>query len=303
MKWEEHLKTWIRKNIFFFGYIAVALLGIFLRYSYIPMLSADMEFLNSAWFDAIKEGGMGAVLNPKLQYNYSPLHLYIWTLAANLLGSFDTVIALKLVSLMMETVLLLACYGIITHLTQNHLKRFLGFCVLAVNPVLLWNAAGWGQTDTGFAGMCVLAVLFLLNEKPVLGLSALGIALAFKLQAIFILPLFMYAWFQGPKKFSVFWFFLVPAIWVCSGIPMMSTGASPLYAVQVYLGQTGIYNKITFNYPNLYALMSDAVGRKPMLDGMISRTGTAMLIVLLGSLAVWMLYKNVSLKEKSTLLK
>ena len=298
MKWEESLKEWIRKNAVLFGYLAVAALGLFLRYSYLPMLSADLEFMNSSWFEAIKTGGMGAVLDPELLYTYSPLHLYVWTLAARLFGGFNTQMVLKMVSFGMEAVLLVSCFVLILRLTRSRLYRFIGFTMLSLNPILLWNVAGWGQTDAGFAGMCVLAVLLLVDEKPEWGLAALGVALAWKLQAIFILPLFMYAWFQSPKKFSILWFLLVPAIWVGSGVPMVTVGASPLYAFEIYFGQTGMYTEITYNAPNLYAIMGNSIGKKPMIDGMMGRTGMAMVIALLGAMAVWMMHRRIELRDK-----
>ena len=301
MQWEEKLKEWIRKNALFFGYLATAALGLFLRYSYLPMLSADLEFINTNWFNAIKEQGLAAVLDPQLQFNYTPLHLYLWMLAARLLGSLDTTIALKIVCLCWEAVLIAGCFLIICRLTQSRMKRLTGFGALAINPILLWNAAGWGQMDVTFGGMCILAVLLLMDEKPQWSLAALGVAFAFKMQAAFILPLFMYAWFQSPKKFSIFWFLLVPGIWIASGIPMALVGASPLYAVETYFAQTGLYSKVTYNYPNLYAIMGEAIGQKSMVDGMISRTGLAMAIVVFGVLAVWMMHWRIVLKDKSLL--
>lgn len=301
MKWEENLKEWFMKHAVLFGYLAVAALGVFLRYSYLPMLSSDLEFMNASWFEAVKAGGMGAVLAPELLYTYSPLHLYVWTIAAKLFGAFDTHMVLKAVSFGMEAVLLVACFVLICRLTKNSLRRFLGFALLCINPILIWNVAGWGQTDAGFAGMCVLAVLLLADEKPEWGLAALGVALAWKLQAIFVLPLFMYAWFQGRKKFSILWFLLVPAIWVGSGIPMIAVGASPLFALEIYFGQTGMYTQITYNAPNLYAIMGEAVGRKPMIDGMVSRTGMAMVITLLGGLAVWMMHRRIELRDRDVI--
>ena len=45
--------------------------------------------------------------------------------------------------------------------------------------------------------------------------------------------------------------------------------------------------------------MGEAVGQNTMVDGMISRTGMAMLIALLGGLAVWMMTRRISLEGKS----
>lgn len=303
MKWEEKLRAWLMEHVLWFGAAAVLLLGLFLRYTYLPLLAADLEFMNASWFEAIKAGGMAAVLEPSLQYTYSPLHLYLWTLATLL--PWDTYTVLKLVSIAMEMLLCAACVVLLRTLLPKQNKKlgsFVGFTLLWLNPVLLWNAAGWGQTDASFALFCVLALWLLLKEKPAWALAALGVALAWKLQAIFLLPLFMMAYFCGKKRFSALWFLLVPGILVLSGVPMMLIGESPLFAVQVYLGQTDLYSQITYNYPNIYALMGEAIGSKTMILGMFSRTGMALCIAALGGMAVWLITKKVTLQSRATVL-
>ncbi|MEG2355397.1 MAG: glycosyltransferase 87 family protein [Clostridia bacterium] len=303
MKWEEKLRAWLMEHVLWLGAAAVLLLGLFLRYTYLPLLVADVEFLNAPWFDAIKAGGMAAALEPSLQYNYSPLHLYLWTLATLL--PWDTYTVLKLVSITMEMLLCAACVVLLRTLLPKQNKKlgsFVGFTLLWLNPVLLWNAAGWGQADASFALFCVLALWLLLKEKPAWALAALGVALAWKLQAIFLLPLFMMAYFCGKKRFSALWFLLVPGILVLSGVPMMLIGESPLFAVQVYLGQTDLYSQITYNYPNIYALMGEAIGNKTMILGMFSRTGMALCIAALGGMAVWLITKKVTLQSRATVL-
>ena len=300
MKWEARLREWICNHALLLGYAAVLALGIFLRYSYLPLLSTDLEFMNAGWFNAIKASGMAGVLEPRLQYTYSPLHLYVWTLAAKLFGSFDTHTVLKAVSFVMELGLLLAVWGLIRLMIANPIRRFIGFAALVLHPVLIWNVAGWGQTDAAYAAFSILALLLLLKEKPQWGLASLGIALAWKLQAIFLLPVFVLDWFIGKKRYSLLWFFLVPGLLALSGVPMVLIGESPLFAVNIYLGQTSMYSQITYNYPNLYALMGEAVGTKQMIHGMLSRSGMVMLIAAFGSLAVWMMHARIRLENHST---
>ena len=298
MTWETRLREWLTRHAVALGYTAVGLMGLFLRYSYLPMLSADLEFLNAPWFEAIKSGGMGAVLDPALLYNYSPLHLYVWTLVAQLSGGFDACAVLKCVCLGMELALVAACVATLRTLLpgpKGRIRRFLGFSLLWLSPVLLWNAAGWAQTDTCYAAFCVLAVLMLMKDRPVWALAMLGVALAWKLQAIFLLPLFVIAWFCGHRRFSLLWFLLVPGIWVLSGLPMALVGASPLYAVDVYLGQAGLYNDLTFNCPNLFALMGDEITVNQMVNGMFSRTGVVLALAVLGGMAVWMMARRARL--------
>jgi|GEM_PF-1154363 len=305
MKWEEKLREWLMKNMLLFAYAAVALLGLFLRYSYLPMLAGDLEFMNASWFEAIKANGMGGVLDPALQYTYSPLHLYVWLVAAKLFGTFDTYTVLKVVSLLFEAGLIAALCALMRLLLpekERRFHRFLGFSILWLSPVLLWNVAGWGQTDAMFALFGILAVWMLMKDRPVWGLACLGISLAFKLQAIFLLPLFMMAYFCGRKRFSVLWFLLVPGLLVVSGFPMMLVGESPLFAVNIYLGQTSLYSQITYNYPNMYAIMGDALKVDQMVLGMHGRVGIGLCIAALGVLGTWMMMQRKQLSNPTLVL-
>ena len=305
MKWEARLRSWLMDHMLVLAYGAVALLGRFLRFSLLPMQSDDLVYMNASWFEAIKAEGMAGILEPSLEYTYSPLHLYVWMLAAALFGSFDTHVVLKLVSIAFEIGLIAALCGLMRTLMpgkNRRFHRFLGFSALCLNPVLLWNAAGWGQTDAMFALFAVLAVWMLMKDRPVWGLVWLGVSLGFKLQAIFLLPLFMMAYFCGRKRFSVLWFLLVPGILVASGIPMMLVGESPLFAVNIYLGQTDLYSRITYNYPNLYAIMGEALEVDQMILGMHSRVGMALCIAALGAVAAYLMAFRRQLDHPSMVL-
>lgn len=299
--WEAGLREWIQRHILALACLAVFALGVFVRYSFLPVLSRDLEVFNGPWLEALKGGDMTVALDPELEFDYSPLYLYLWTLAARVLGRFDTYLVLKCLSLAMEAFLTLMCVRLTFALTQSRERRFLSFVMLWLNPVLIWNVSAWGQTDPLYIGFCVLALTLLVTDRPQAGLCVLGVALAWKLQAVFLLPVFLYAWFCHPKRFSLLWFLALPAIWLGSGLPLVPLGFSPLYPVQIYLWQTQRYaSQITYNYPNLYALMGFAMGRDGMVDGMISRCGTAMLLCLYGSLAVWLLRRRTVIRSRAT---
>lgn len=303
MKWEAKLRDWLSQNVILLGYAAVFLLGAFIRWSYLPHLAADLEFMNSSWFEAIKEGGMGAVLDPALQYTYSPLHLYMWTVAAKLFGGFDTHVVLKLLSLAFEALTVGAGWLLVRAVLPQERKAMgslVGFAMLWLSPMMIWNVAAWGQTDVCFAVFGVLAVLLLIRDKPEWALCCLGVALAWKLQAIFLLPLFVMAWFCGNKRFSLLWFLAVPGILLLSGVPMMLVGESPMFAVNIYLGQTDLYTEITYNCPNLYALMGKAIGGNKAILGMFSRTGMVLCIGALGMMLVWLTARRAKLAPLAT---
>lgn len=305
IKWEARMKHSLCKNILWWGAVAVLLIGVFIRYSFVPLLVADMEFLNLNWYHAIKTNGMGGVLAPELQYNYSPLHLYLWGLVAALLPDAPNMETLKGISLLAESLLVVFACLLVWLLLPSRRKAlgtFICFSLLWLHPLLILNAAGWGQTDALMAAPSLLSVYLLLKRRHALSLAMLGVALAFKLQAIFLLPVFLFAYFCQKNTFSMLWFLLVPSIWVFTGIPMLLLGESPLYAVQCYLGQADLYSHPTYNYPNLYALLGDALSNKQMIQGMVSRYGMALAITALGGMMVWMVAKKASFTSQGMLL-
>ena len=150
MKWEEKLRGWLIDHVLWLAWAAVLALGAFLRWSYLPNLAADLEFMNSAWYDAIREGGMKAALAPELLYTYSPLHLYLWRLESLLLPGVSTYTALKGCSLLFEVLNLIVVYSLLKTALPKEKQSwgcFLGCALVWLSPVMLWNVAGWGQTD------------------------------------------------------------------------------------------------------------------------------------------------------------
>ena len=53
MRWERKLQAGLRKHLLWWAFAAVLLLGALIRYSFLPLMVADMEFLNLGWFAAI----------------------------------------------------------------------------------------------------------------------------------------------------------------------------------------------------------------------------------------------------------
>ncbi|MEA4927600.1 MAG: glycosyltransferase 87 family protein [Candidatus Limiplasma sp.] len=298
--WEQRMQDSLRKNVLWWAFAAVFLLGLFIRYSFIPLKVADMEFMNMGWYGAIKSGGMANALAPQYQWTYSPLHLYLWALAARLLPHADDLLVLKGVSFLMEAGLMVAC-GLLAWAVLPPRRRKFGFfvtmSVLWLSPILVLNVAGWGQTDASYVALSVLSLWLLIRDRPAWAMVSFGLALAFKLQAIFLLPVLLIAYFCRDKKFSVLWFLLIPAVWVATGLPMVLLGESPLYAVTVYLGQTSLYVEATFNCPNLFALLGDALTSKSMILGMWQRYGLVLALFALGGMAAWLLYSRKRISD------
>jgi len=302
---ERRIQDSLRKNILWWALAAVFLLGLFIRYSFIPLTVADMKFMNTRWYEAIRAGRMADVLDPQYQWTYSPMHLYLWTLACRLFPRAGALYVLKGVSFLMEAGVMVAC-GLLAWTTLPAKNRPFGmFAVLLLlwlNPILILNVAGWGQTDASYVALSVLSLWLLLRDRPAWSMVCFGLALAFKMQALFLLPVLLLAYFCREKKFSALWFLLIPAVWIATGFPMALLGESPFYAVTVYLGQTGMYSKATFNCPNAFALLGDGLSSNQTIQGMWQRYGLVLAIAVLGGMASWLIYRRKKLDDRTLLL-
>jgi Gpi18-like mannosyltransferase len=65
------------------------------------------------------------------------------------------------------------------------------FFAALYTPTVVFNSALWGQCDATYASMLVAAIYFAIQRRPNLSVLFFAVALAFKLQAIFLFPLFI----------------------------------------------------------------------------------------------------------------
>jgi Gpi18-like mannosyltransferase len=73
-------------------------------------------------------------------------------------------------------------------------------------PTVLINGSLWGQIDASYTAFSLIALYYLQKNKPFVSSLWYGLAISFKLQAIFFLPVFLiFFWFNKPylKAFAV----------------------------------------------------------------------------------------------------
>ncbi len=299
MKWEEKLVDSLRKNVLWWAAGAAVLAGALIRFAFLPLMVADMEFFFRVWHDTARTGGLAAVA---AESSWSPMYLYILTLVSKL-GLYN-LNAVKFIPLAFEALLWAGGCLMVYYTCPADRKKertVLILTLFCVNPLLVLNGAGWGQADICYAAFSVLAVWLLMRQKSVWAMVCLGLALAMKLQAVFLLPAFGIYYFCE-KKFSLWQFLIVPAIWLASGLPMALVGQSPLYAVTCYMTQAETYTVPTFNCPNLYALLGEAVSGKRTIQDMLSRYGMALCGVSLGGMLTFLVVKKAKFKDRAVLL-
>ena len=302
---EDRLRSFVQKNILWMAFGTVFVFGAFLRYTFVSLVVPDMQADYLLWMRALQSGGIQNLLDNFSPFPYSAMHVYIWALAAKLFPHADVLVLMKGVLLLFDAAQTGIACALVWELLPKARKQtgvFTAFTLVWLNPIILLNAAVWGQTDVIYLGFSLLTLLCLFRQKPAMAMLSFGLALAFKLQAIFLLPALLILYFCYEKKFSALWFLLIPAVWLVVRIPMQLMESGAVSAADFLSAQTSSYSAATMNYPNLHALLNEAVKSPLLIMVKWERYAILITITMIGCMAVWMIWKQIRLNRQNALL-
>lgn len=163
---------------------------------------------------------------------------------------------MKLVSIFFDFVAAFAIMAIVYNQTKSMTKAVLGYGTLLLVPTILTNGAMWAQCDIIFTSFILWSLYFMLKDRPAMSMMFYGISFAFKLQTLFIAPLYLILWMKGKIKLKHFLF--LPLMYVVGMIPALIAGQSFWELISVYFFQANglmdIY-ALSHKFPNIYQLI------------------------------------------------
>ena len=116
------------------------------------------------------------------------------------------------------------------------------------------NGACWAQCDSLYAALLLLALSAALEGKPKTSVLLLALAFSFKLQTVFLIPLWCVFWFTGRVKFRHL--LLFPAGYVLTLLPALALGKPLGDILGIYLGQMGEHGTyLTLNAPSVFSFL------------------------------------------------
>lgn len=237
-------------NKFVFLFACIILFSFAMRLSIFSYESADMTNCLLPWFDFFKShGGFFGLREPVGDYNYP----YRTIIAFLTYLPFKPTYMIKFVSIIFDYLCAFFCSYMIFRQTKHLVYSAFSFAVILFSPTVLLNGSLWGQCDIIYTTFVVLAFYFLWRKRTVATFVSLGCAFAFKLQFMFVIPVFIILYFKE-KRFSLWHFFLIPILTIVLSMPAIFFGASLKDMLLVYIKQTASYPQLTLNFPNLYAL-------------------------------------------------
>ena len=230
--------------------IGVILISILIKYFFFSFESGDYKRFLFKWYNILSEEGLMSVVNGL--GNYNPPYLTLLYLLTFLPGA--PIIKIKMLSVVFDILMGFIGYLIVRVLT-NKKHAYLSWLVIILLPTVILNSSMWAQCDSIYTTFVLLSLYLLLKEKYFLSFLILGVAFSFKLQFIFILPLFVILYFVN-KKFSIFNFLLIPLGNILMCLPVILMGMPIMNCFTTYLEQTTDYSVyLTRNLANIFQLL------------------------------------------------
>jgi len=215
-----------------------------------PVLPRDVKFSFIPWYEHILAvGRVRAFSTPFGDYN--PPYLYLMSLATLLDGLVSPLLALKLLSMAIVGLMSMALSALLQVAGQPRgLSLAFGALAFAI-PSVIMNAVLLGQCDALWVAPCLLSVAAVIRRQPVMMLIWCGVAVAVKLQAIFIAPFALGALLSMNWRW---WHFAVPALsYLACLAPCAFMGWPLADLLLIYFRQTQSFGiQMNFNAPNLW---------------------------------------------------
>ena len=229
--------------------IALMALSLGLRLAVFDYETLDYQNFLAHWVEFFRQnGGFAALDTPVGNYNIP----YLYFLALFSYSDINDLYLIKLLSVFFDLILCWSATLLAGRFTESAGRKIALFFTVLMWPTVFLNGALWGQCDSSYVALLVLGIYLALDERPVLSMVCAALAFGFKLQAVFILPVWAALWFMGKIKFRHFLVF--PVVYVILVLPAVIAGRPFWDTITLYFNQTGsIGDGLNYNSPSAFA--------------------------------------------------
>ena len=238
--------------VFFIG--SAVTIAMCIRLALMDHVSTDYAVYLDIWTDAMREQkGLGGLALNVSDYNMP--YLYFLEAIAKLVPEHLAMYITKTVSVAFEFVLAYFIMQLVG-LVKNDLRtKYLVFCGVLLVPTFILDGAYWCQCDMIYGAFAAGFVNYALSGRPNLSALFFGLAISFKLQAIFAAPMILV--FLFVKKLKIKHLLWIPAVYLALLVPAVIAGKPIIEALTVYLHQAAEYPVLLINAPSIYQFVHD----------------------------------------------
>lgn len=287
---------WIIKNKLILIFILITGISAIIRINGIEFQSIDMIKCLYKWFEELKvNGGLNALALNIGDYNMP----YMTIMALLTYLPISPLVSIKAISIIFDFLLAISCVSLLKELLKDKYNEKLGllvYSIIILLPTVILNSSYWGQCDSIYATFIIISLIYLIREKYLMSFILLGISFAFKLQFIFILPLYV-LYFLAKRKLPIHYFLIIPIVNLVMCLPSVAFGKNIIDCMKIYFNQTGEYNnKISLNFPGIYNFFYDTEefsNEIPLPNEYLSKIMIFILGLIFVSLALYVIIKKI----------
>lgn len=255
--WLLYRADLLKKPIYIVIAVFLTIVAFYARYDVLDKKTQDYIFYLSNWVEHFRQHGGFAALSSRFgTCNYNIPYLYFLALFSY--SSIDDLYLIKLLSIFFDILLAWSAMLIVSRFTVSIPKRMGVFFTVLMLPTVFLNGAFWGQCDSIYVSLVLLGIYCALDDRPILSMALAALSFGFKLQAVFILPVYVVLWMYG--KFSWKHFFIFPLTYILLVLPAVLIGRPFIETLTLYLDQSGtVGSSLNYNSPSVFSFIQYSV--------------------------------------------
>ena len=245
--WREKL---FESKALFAAAFAFTALALVIRAYLLDFESGDYLTFLAPWTQFFRDNGGFAALRYSLG-NYNPPYMYFLALFSYF--DISELYLIKLLSVLFDVLLAWACMKLLGLYTGSRAKLLGVFLAVLFLPTVVINGAYWAQCDSIYAFFGIYALYLGLRGRGCASMVSLAACLAFKLQAVFIIPVFFILLLA--KKLRWRQLLVFPAAYIVFMLPALLAGRPFVETMTLYFAQAGtVGDAMNYNAPSLTSM-------------------------------------------------
>ena len=261
--------------------------------------SDDYQIFLTNWIYSYQNLGLKEGLGRYLESDYTPPYLYLLQIISRV-RYYPWDYLIKAWSLLFEVLLCAATVKLASLRVRGEAARLLVWHLTSMLPTVVFNGAYWGQCDVIYVSLCLLALYLGLRGRGARSMLCFGVALSFKLQTVFFLPVMLPLWIRKDLKLRQVP--LIAAGYMGMMVPALWGGKSLHHVLTCYFQQAGNYNFITMNGTCIWhLLLTPSVTTKAMMRW-FGTAATCMGFAAMAGVCVMLILRSGRLSDENVLL-
>ena len=189
---------------------------------------------------------------------YFPAYFDLAILTTYLNGHFNVITQIKLVSFCFDLLAAFVAYCMVGRILRETapgrtIAPMIASLCIRAGPTVLLNGSVWGQSDIVYTTFLLLSVYAVIAGSGAAAALFFGFALAFKLQAIFLIP-FLGAMLLA-RRIRWIHLLLVPVGWLVSLVPALLNGGRIAEFLRLLFSQGGTFPVLAINIGNPWTVL------------------------------------------------